>query len=124
MVEKTLVSYQPHFWRIIMSNNTPNYKDNLYFGTQGKIDFYESQNLMLRQRVKELEKRNFELNQMLGDEHRECEKTVEKLNLLGELAIRDLNQTLSKLCRLAKRERECRRHILTRLGIDDTYNKK
>ena len=31
MVEKNLVSYQPHFWRIIMTNNTPDYKDNLYF---------------------------------------------------------------------------------------------
>ena len=91
---------------------------------QRKIDFYESQNLMLRQQVKNLIEENQALRQLLGEEHRECEKTVEKINLLGELAIRDLNQTISKLCRLAKRERECRRHILNRLGLDDTYNKK
>lgn len=91
---------------------------------QRKIDFYESQNLMLRQQVKNLIEENQALRQLLGEEHRECEKTVEKINLLGELAIRDLNQTISKLCRLTKRERECRRHILNRLGIDDTYKKK
>lgn len=89
-----------------------------------KISFYESQNILLRQRIKELEDENKRLRYVNEELKKDSYKSLSEIPLISELALRELNNLVPKLCNLAKREKGTRKHLLERLGLDDMYNTK
>lgn len=89
-----------------------------------KISFYESQNILLRQMIKELEDENKRLRCVNEGLKKDSYKSLSEIPLISELALRELNNLVPKLCNLAKREKGTRKHLLERLGLDDMYNTK